>query len=93
MMKNWAELQYKDELQKDVRLLISEKLKLNNEVAKLTPDQIDIKNTYLSNEKLKERTKLNKQLVEIQEKIKENQKLDKQLVEIQEQINKIDCEK
>lgn len=59
----------------------------------LTPDQIEIKNTYLSNEKLKERTKLNKQLIELQEKIKENQKLEKQLIEDQEQINKFDCEK
>lgn len=36
----------------------------------LTQSQIDIKNTYLANEKLKEREKLDKQLVEIQEKLK-----------------------
>lgn len=36
----------------------------------LTQSQIEIKNTYLSNEKLKEERKLNEQLVEIQEKLK-----------------------
>lgn len=36
----------------------------------LTQSQIEIKNTYLANEKLKEKEKLDKQLVEIQEKLK-----------------------
>jgi hypothetical protein len=36
----------------------------------LTPSQIEIKNTYLANERLKEKEKLDKQLVEIQEKLK-----------------------
>ena len=36
----------------------------------LNPSQIEIKNTYLANERLKEKEKLNKQLVEIQEKLK-----------------------
>lgn len=36
----------------------------------LTSAQIEIKNTYLANEKLKEKEKLDKQLVEIQEKLK-----------------------
>lgn len=35
----------------------------------LTSSQIEIKNTYLANERLKEKEKLNKQLVEIQEKL------------------------
>lgn len=36
----------------------------------LTSYQIEIKNTYLANERLKEKEKLDKQLVEIQEKLK-----------------------
>ncbi len=35
----------------------------------LTSSQIEVKNAYLANERLKEKEKLNKQLVEIQEKI------------------------
>lgn len=35
----------------------------------LTPSQIEIKNTYLDNKRLREREKLNKQLVEIQEEL------------------------
>lgn len=35
----------------------------------LTPSLIEIKNTYLANERLKEKEKLNKQLVDIQEKL------------------------
>lgn len=36
----------------------------------LTPYQIEIKHTYLENERLKEKEKLDKQLIEIQEKLK-----------------------
>lgn len=36
----------------------------------LTPSQIEIKNAYLVNERLKEKEKLDKQLVEIEEKLK-----------------------
>ena len=51
---------------------MSQKLRKNTNLNGLilTSSQIEVKNVYLASERLKEKEKLDKQLVEIQEKLK-----------------------